>query len=544
MKPEWNPSPHLKLPARCTCGIATVAIYRDGGSHRVKVIQPAFLREPDKKFRNLDNAIVHAELTAERVREGEVSASSKDVTELRQTQLEFDRLTERAEALGYKNLDRAITDLEYISDATAPEPPLHFVIHRKLPDIRIGTVCDRVAEEIKLGNIGNDYRDYEFHKLTQFRAEFGNRMAHEVTEPELIRWTANRGSPILSAADFLDIPEWLTLIRRQPADPLIAPVLEAMDPDDLARLLDPAFDYENGATAIIDTCNKVISQNVPIWTGKRLPDKRRLSVAATNALANEDLHMANRIILGQMSRRLLTTPHPEGLTPKTRYEYWLTAAKVMKKAYRAFGAISDRTYNLVRDHELFQAKSGVLFEILEPAQWHDLLIHCNTRSQLLHAYLGAGTSMRVSEIDRSQSSWIESDGRGRPARFLVPDPKGPFKSKGKSYRIVPIRGALREVLIALKPSGRLLPTGNAQPELARISADLGFPWVHNILRRSFLSYLGALIEDDKAVAKEAGNTKDVLKRHYDREADPEKAREFLHFVPPRDLIHKWAQLPA
>jgi hypothetical protein len=56
-------------------------------------------------------------------------------------------------------------------------------------------------------------------------------------------------------------------------------------------------------------------------------------------------------------------------------------------------------------------------------------------------------------------------------------------------------------------------------------------WKHNALRHSFISYRLAEIQDVNRVALEAGNSPQMIFRHYRELATPEQARSWFAIAP-------------
>src|SRR5207253_4824252 len=76
-------------------------------------------------------------------------------------------------------------------------------------------------------------------------------------------------------------------------------------------------------------------------------------------------------------------------------------------------------------------------------------------------------------------------------------------------------------------------------EIARATRESGLRWKCNGLRHSFISYRLAEIQDVNRVALEAGNSPQMIFRHYRELATPEQARTWFEIKPksPANVVH-------
>ena len=65
----------------------------------------------------------------------------------------------------------------------------------------------------------------------------------------------------------------------------------------------------------------------------------------------------------------------------------------------------------------------------------------------------------------------------------------------------------------------------------RVAAQAGITWKQNMLRHSFITYRLAEIQDVNRVALEAGNSPQMIFRHYRELATPEQARTWFSIAP-------------
>jgi integrase len=91
------------------------------------------------------------------------------------------------------------------------------------------------------------------------------------------------------------------------------------------------------------------------------------------------------------------------------------------------------------------------------------------------------------------------------------------KAKTASRRVVPISENLKAWLMPyFKKSGPVVPFKNVPKQLGWLSKDAGIKWKKNALRHSFCSYRLAIVRDSAKVAYEAGNSSNIIYRHYNQ----------------------------
>jgi integrase len=140
--------------------------------------------------------------------------------------------------------------------------------------------------------------------------------------------------------------------------------------------------------------------------------------------------------------------------------------------------------------------------------------------------LGAFGGLRSAEILRLE--W--SDTERHPGFIEV----GAHKAKTATRRIVPVADNLAEWLaIAPRSQERVWPysKGHFIREIARAARQSGLRWKCNGLRHSFISYRLAEIQDVNRVALEAGNSPQMIFRHYRELATPKQAKTWFAIVP-------------
>lgn len=77
-------------------------------------------------------------------------------------------------------------------------------------------------------------------------------------------------------------------------------------------------------------------------------------------------------------------------------------------------------------------------------------------------------------------------------------------------------------------------------QVTALAKKLGIKWPHNVLRHSFISYRIAEIKDAARVALEAGNSPEIIFKHYRELVTEHEAREWFSIQPPEG----WSPVPA
>jgi len=162
-------------------------------------------------------------------------------------------------------------------------------------------------------------------------------------------------------------------------------------------------------------------------------------------------------------------------------------------------------------------------EIFNPQELARLMAAAKTEMVPFLA-LGAFAGLRTAEIQRLDWSDLKLE-RG----FVE---VGADKAKTKSRRLVPVLPALAAWLMPIrKPSGLVLPFVNVAKQIGWISRDAKVPWKHNALRHSFISYRIAVTQSAEQTAFEAGNSSQMLFRHYRELVTPAEAQAWFSVLP-------------
>ena len=164
-------------------------------------------------------------------------------------------------------------------------------------------------------------------------------------------------------------------------------------------------------------------------------------------------------------------------------------------------------------------------DIFAPAQVAALLSNASPEVAPCLA-LAAFAGLRSAEILRVDWSDIE----GRPGFIEV----AAHKAKTATRRIVPISENLaRWLAISPRNGTRVWPHTKDSffKSMRRAADDAKIKWKQNALRHSFISYRLAEIQDVNRVALEAGNSPQMIFRHYRELATPEQAATWFAIAP-------------
>jgi len=164
-------------------------------------------------------------------------------------------------------------------------------------------------------------------------------------------------------------------------------------------------------------------------------------------------------------------------------------------------------------------------EIFTPPELTRLFEHATHDLAICFA-LGAFAGLRSEEIRRLE--W--SDVTRRPGFIEV----AADKSKTAARRLVPVTDNLaRWLALSARRSGTIWPNTKAMffKDRLAVAARAKVPWKQNGLRHSFISYRLADLQDTNRVALEAGNSPQMIFRHYRELATPEEARTWFAISP-------------
>jgi integrase len=268
---------------------------------------------------------------------------------------------------------------------------------------------------------------------------------------------------------------------------------------------------------------------------KAVADAVDAMIAAKTAKGVSDVYLADlRYRLGVFSRAFhcdVSALVPDDvasfferlrLSPRS-YNNFLTTLRTFFGFAQRHGWLGKETDLLGRVEKRSETRSPV--EIFTPKEAAALLKNAGEEVAPCLA-LAAFAGLRTAEILRLDWRDIE-----RHAGFIE---VAAHKSKTASRRIVPIPENLARWLgIAPRNGAAVWPHGKDRFFKAMQSAakGAGIKWKQNALRHSFISYRLAVVQDVNRVALEAGNSPQMIFRHYRELATPLQARTWFSISP-------------
>ncbi|HEU5125105.1 MAG TPA: tyrosine-type recombinase/integrase [Verrucomicrobiae bacterium] len=178
-------------------------------------------------------------------------------------------------------------------------------------------------------------------------------------------------------------------------------------------------------------------------------------------------------------------------------------------------------------------------EVFSPAELRKLFDACltpvkergkwRTREEMIpYLAVAAFCGLRAAEIQRLDWSEIHLVG---PERFVEIKAGN---AKTASRRTVPITDNCAAWLERYaKPSGPVINLSRADKQLFLYLAEKsGVSWKHNGLRHSFISYRLAVVKDVGQVSLEAGNSPQMVFKHYRQLVRESEAKEWFGVCPP------------
>ena len=213
---------------------------------------------------------------------------------------------------------------------------------------------------------------------------------------------------------------------------------------------------------------------------------------------------------------------PAGLSARSHNNFLRTIRTFLRFAQN-HGWLSKEADLLARVEKRSEKPTPV--EIFTPAQLAALLKKASAEIAPC-LVLGAFAGLRAEEIIRLDWADVEK----RPGFIEV----AAHKAKTATRRIVPISDNLAHWLaIAPRNAERVWPHSKAWffEAMRNVASDANIKWKQNALRHSFISYRLAEIQDVNRVALEAGNSPQMIFRHYRELATPEQARTWFSIAP-------------
>ena len=222
-----------------------------------------------------------------------------------------------------------------------------------------------------------------------------------------------------------------------------------------------------------------------------------------------------------------------GWAPRTRNN--------MRSSVQTLFNFATARKHLPKDHDeldaVARAKDGEgEIEVFSPAEMAEILQRAD-EALIPFLALGAFAGIRHAEIARLDWSEVRlADG------FIEVKAS---KSKTASRRLVPITDNLKAWLAPhQRPNGKVCPYASMSKQLLWLAEAVdekwrtetppgGFAWKHNALRHSFISYRVAAVQNVAQVALEAGNSPQMIFRHYRELVRPADAVKWFAIAPER-----------
>jgi integrase len=210
------------------------------------------------------------------------------------------------------------------------------------------------------------------------------------------------------------------------------------------------------------------------------------------------------------------------------------------RTLKTFFTFAQKQRWLSKESELLECidkrrEKDAAVEIFTPSELGELFEHASAELTPCLA-LGAFAGLRAEEILRLE--WIDIE--RRPGFIEV----SAHKSKTATRRLVPIGDNLAHWLAIAPRNGTpvwphskpwlfesIRETVAAITKARKPKKRAAFVWKANALRHSWISYRLAEIQDVNRVALEAGNSPQMIFRHYRELATPEQARTWFSLVP-------------
>ena len=162
-------------------------------------------------------------------------------------------------------------------------------------------------------------------------------------------------------------------------------------------------------------------------------------------------------------------------------------------------------------------------EIFTPEQFNKLLHAAPARLIPLLAISGF-SGLRAAELSRLDWSAVNINRRIIELRAT--------QAKTAARRILPISDNLAAWLAPFVGTGSVISSMEIRGEATALAKKLGIGWPQNVLRHSYISYRVALTGDVPRTALEAGNSPDIIFRHYREVVDEDAAKAWFGIMPP------------
>ncbi len=275
----------------------------------------------------------------------------------------------------------------------------------------------------------------------------------------------------------------------------------------------------NGVT-LGTTVPQVVEELIAAKEQDGISDRYRLQLQSTLGLFKEDFPVPIMHVKSDQIDRWLRESQ---LAPTTRNNR-LTVLRVL------FNFAKQRNYlpksEATESESVRKVKPSVTeTEIFEAEDFEKLLLAAPRRLIPLLA-VGGFAGLRASELSRLDWNAVNLERRMIELRA--------GQAKTASRRIVPINDNLAAWLELVDREGKVIPDKDLFRQATALARKRGLRWPRNVLRHSFISYRVAQIQDVNQVALEAGNSPNIIFKHYRELVTEEAAGEWFSIGPPKD----------
>jgi integrase len=274
-----------------------------------------------------------------------------------------------------------------------------------------------------------------------------------------------------------------------------------------------------------------------------------LILTKTNAGISEPYAKELRLRLGQFADAFAV---PISTVSSKQIQDWLTKRNVSGRTQNNYRRLISTLFKfairrgyLPKDHDEISGvekirDSGGEIEVFTPAELRQLFDACLTPVQVRGKWrdreamipylaIAAFCGLRAAEIARLDWSEVHLTG---PEHFIEVKAA---KAKTASRRTVPISDSCASWLAPFaKESGPVCPFERPDKQCFQyLGPAAKVEWKHNGLRHSFISYRLANIKNVHQVSLEAGNSPQMVFRHYRQLVTETQATEWFGIVPPK-----------
>ena len=208
------------------------------------------------------------------------------------------------------------------------------------------------------------------------------------------------------------------------------------------------------------------------------------------------------------------------VAPGTRNSM-LRCVKVLFSFAKSRNYLPEERNTAVEQIELVRVKSDDV-AIFTPEVMAKIL-HAAPPRMIPILAIGAFSGIRMAELNRLDWSAIDLE------RRIIEVRAG--QAKTASRRVIPISDNLAAWLEPLERSGKVVRGTELHRDVTALARALKIDWPRNVLRHSFISYRIAIVKSADQVALEAGNSPDIIFKHYRELTTEEVASQWFAIQP-------------